>query len=77
MGWEAIVGLLIKFGPAGFDLVQKLIEKWSSGKPPTAADIEELRVLAAKTPRLQMEEALSRAGVKLDSPEGKALLALV
>lgn len=77
MGWPEIITLIGRWGPTGVDLAQKLWEKWSSGKPPTAADFDELRALANKTPRSQMEDALVRAGIPLDSPQAVSLLALV
>lgn len=77
MQWAVVIELLAKFGPAAFDLIKKLIEKWGSTTPVTAADIEELRTLAAQTPRSQMLEALARAGIDPESEQGKAFLALV
>lgn len=77
MSWTIVVELLAKFGPAAFDLIKKLIEKWGSTSPVTAADIEELRGLASQTPRSQMEAALLRAGIPVDSEQGKSFLALV
>lgn len=77
MTWATLVSLLVKFGPQAFDLASKLIAKWSDTNPVTQADLDELRTLASQTPRSKMEAALLKAGIALDSEQGKALLALV
>lgn len=77
MSWDNLLGLLIKFGPQGFELAKSIINKWSNSNPVTIADIEELRALGQNTARSQMLDALNRAGVPVDSPQAVALLALV
>lgn len=75
--WAMLAELLIKFGPAGFSLAEKLVEKWSSTAPLTLEDIAEARKLGERSPRDAMIEALIRAGEPLDSEKAKAMLALV
>ena len=77
MTWSVLVSLLVQFGPSAFDLAKKLIEKWNSTDPVTAADIDELRKLGQRTSRDAVVESLVRAGIPLDSPQAVALLALV
>lgn len=76
MPWSTLVSLLVQFGPSAFDLARKLIDKWNSADPVTAADLDELQKLGRRTPRDAVIEALVRAGVSLDSEQAKAILAL-
>lgn len=77
MPWSTLIALLVQFGPKAFDLAQKLIEKWNSTDPVTAADIEELKKLGQRSSRDAVVEALVRANIPLDSPQAVAMLALV
>lgn len=77
MSWAVLIQLILQFGPPALDLAQKLISKWNSTDPVTAADIEELKRLGQRTPRQALIDALNRAGVPLDSPQAIALLAAI
>jgi len=74
MGWEALIPIIAQYG---IPLAEKLFQKWTSGTPPTQADFDELRALANQTAADQMKARLAAAGIPLDSPQGKQLLALV
>lgn len=77
MSWNVLIQLLVQFGPSAFELAKKLIEKWNSNDPVTAAEIDELKKLGTRTSRDALIEGLIKAGVALDSPQAIALLALV
>ena len=77
MNWATLIQLLATWGPRGFDLAEKLIEKWNSPEPVTAADIAELKALGLRTPRDAVVEALARAGVPMDSEKAKEMLAML
>lgn len=74
MDWGTLTALIIQHG---LPLALKLAEKWQSTEPVTPAEIEELKALAARTPQLQMRDALARAGISPEDPKAKELLALV
>lgn len=73
MTWAILAELIVKYG---LPLAESIWKKWSTGTIPAAADWEELRQLASVSFTSQMQAALVRAGIALDSPEAKALLAL-
>ncbi len=75
MGWEAIIALVIKYGPEGIDLAEHLWQKWSTKTPPTQADFEELRALASQTAADRLKAQLVAAKIPLDSPQAIALIA--
>lgn len=75
MGWVEIAGLLITYGPQGIDLAEKLWTKWSTKAPVTAQDFTDLRALVNQTATDRLKLQLTKAGIKLDSPEALALLA--
>lgn len=77
MSWAMLAQLLIQFGPSAFALATKLVEKWGSADPVTAADIDELKKLGQRSSRDAVVESLVRAGIPLDSPQAVAMLALV
>lgn len=74
MPWATLIPLILQYG---LPLAEHLFQKWNSTEPVTQADIDALKALAAQTPQTQMRDALARAGVALDSPQAKQLLALV
>jgi len=76
MTWAQFALILMQFGVRGFDLADKLVANWSSQEPMTPADVAEMRKLGQRTSRDAVIEALTRAGVALDSPQALALLAL-
>lgn len=77
MTWAMFAQLLIQFGDRAFDLASKLIANWTSQTPLTLQDIEAARKLGERSPRDAMVDAITRAGIALDSPQAAALLALV
>jgi len=77
MSVELVALLLAKFGPPAYDLIEKLIERWNSPEPVTAAFISELRTMGERTPRQAMIESLNRGGIALDSPQALSLLELL
>lgn len=75
MKWGELIALVIQ---NGLPVALKLAEKWKQkDQPVTPEEIAELKELAAKTPVIQMTDALSRAGISPDSEEGKRFLKLV
>ena len=73
MGWEALIPIIAQYG---IPLAENLFQKWTSGNPPTQADFDELRALAAQTAEDHMKAAITRAGISLTDPKAVALLAL-
>lgn len=72
MTWALLAEFAIKYGlPAA----EKLLEKWLSGAPPTAAEFAELRAMAQQSAVERMKAALVTAGIPLDSPQAQALIA--
>lgn len=77
MTWIQFSQLLLLFGPRGFDLAAKLVEKWNSPEPLTLEDVAAAKKLGERSPRDAMVEALIRANIPLESPQAVAMLALV
>jgi hypothetical protein len=75
MGVAEIVQLLITFGPAGIDLVEKLIAKFEQGGPVTSAEWVEMRKAGEQTSKDRMIAVLIKAGADLNSDQAKALIA--
>lgn len=73
MSWAILIPLITQYG---LPFVQHLWSLFQNGTPPTEADWAELRKLAAQTANSQMVDALTRAGIPLDSPQAMALLGL-
>lgn len=73
MTWELIAGLIIK---VGLPLAEKIVQKWETGNPPTAADFAELRVAASEHASDRMKAALAAKGIPLDDPRAVEFLAL-
>ena len=74
MNWSTLVPLIVKFG---VPFAEKIWQLFTAGGVPTPEDWAALRALSQQTARSQMVDALNRAGIALDSPEGIAMLALV
>lgn len=72
--WAALIPIIAQYG---LPLAETLFKKWSSGVDPTQADFDELRAMANVTAYDKMKEQLTSAGIPLDDPKAKALLALV
>ena len=72
MDWLSIALMISK---EGLPLAEAVWTKWASGNPPTAADFTELRALGKQTPRSQLLDAASRAGIPATDPKVVALLA--
>ena len=71
--WLIVAQLIIS---EGLPLAQSLVSKWLSGKPPTESDFAEFRALASQSSTDRMKLALAKAGIALDSEQGKLLLSL-
>lgn len=69
-----IVQLLITFGPAGLDLVEKLIKKFETGGPVTSAEWADMRTVGLDNGKDRMIAVLTKAGVDLNSPMAVALI---
>ena len=69
--WPTLIPIIAQYG---IPLAEALWRKWTSGAAPTQADWDELRALGAKTMRSQMVDALTRAGIALDSAQAIELL---
>jgi hypothetical protein len=74
MNWAMLIPVIVKYG---VPFAEKMWTLFSAGGVPTAADWAELKRLSNQTANTQMTDALTRAGIALDSDEAKALLALV
>ena len=74
MGWATLIPIILQYG---VPLAEKLWQLASSGKDPAQADWDALKALTNQTALSQMQDALTRAGIPLDSPQAVALLALV
>lgn len=72
---EKLIELLAKFGPDGIELAETLWKRWTSGGPIVQKDFDDLRAFV-KPADVVMKEQLTAAGIALDSPQGKAMLAL-
>lgn len=72
MDWILISNLVVK---EGLPLAEALFVLWQSKNDPTAEDFANLRKIASMTAADKMKEALTRAGIDLDSDEAKALVA--
>ena len=72
--WVSLIPIIAQYG---LPLAESLVQKWTSGTPPTLADFAELRQLAAQNELAIMKSRLAAAGIPLDSDQGKAMLALV
>lgn len=77
MGWEALIPLIVTYGPQGVALAEKLWKLWTSKAPPTQADFDSLRALANQSAADRLKVQLAAAGIALDSPQAVALLAQV
>lgn len=74
MGWAQIIQLIINYG---LPFAERIWQLSTSTAAPTQADWDALKALAAQTPLTQLQDALTRAGIPLDSPQAVALLALL
>lgn len=74
MTWETIAQLIIAYG---LPVAAAIVAKWSSGAPPTPADFDELRQLAANTASDRAKAQLTKLGIPLDSKEAQEILTLV
>lgn len=74
MDWAVIAQLIVQ---VGLPAVEKIITNWQNKAPVTVEEIQALRALASQnTARARMIISLQAAGIPLDSPQAKALLAL-
>lgn len=74
MGWEEVIALAVQYG---WPFAVSVFTKWSAGKPPTQADVDELNALANVSAKQQMTAQLQSAGIPLTDSKAVALLALV
>ena len=74
MTWAVLVPLVVQHG---LPFAEKMWALWQSNGVPTAADWADLRALSNQTPESQMMAAMQRAGVDIDNPRARDLLALV
>jgi hypothetical protein len=74
MSWAVLIPIILQYG---LPFAEKLFALATTNNPPTQADWDALKVLADQTPETQMQAALTRAGIPLDSPQAVALLALI
>lgn len=72
--WLTFTQLLLQYG---LPLTMKIVDKWGNPDEITDTEKAELREMAKQTPQSVMIARLTAAGVSLDSPEAKALLALI
>jgi hypothetical protein len=73
MDWIVLTNLILTYG---IPLAERIWQKASSGNPPTQADWDELKAIAAQTAQSQLAAAAARAGLPADDPRVKALLDL-
>jgi len=71
--WYIISSLIIK---EGLPVAEAIFAKWTSGKAPTQTDFDELRAISSQSSTDRMKLALAKAGIALDSEQGKLLLSL-
>lgn len=74
MSWAIWIELIAKYG---LELAYKLWLKWQANGNPTQQEWDDLLAMTKQTARDRMVAQLTAAGIPLDSPEAKALLALV
>ncbi len=74
MNWLLFAELIAKYG---IPLAEALFQKWSEGGVVTQGDINELKILAMKTPESQVLDAALRAGLNPDDPKVVALLEML
>jgi len=74
MGWEVLVPIILQYG---LPLAESLYQKWSSGKPPTQADFDELNKLAQESPVDLAQQVIASKGLDANDPTVKAFLELV
>ena len=73
MDWTLIIALIKE---VGYPAAEAIFKKWSSAKEPTQADFDELRALIGQTSQDRMKAALVKAGIVLDSDEGRKFMEL-
>lgn len=74
MDWGIIAQLIVQ---VGLPAVEKIIANWQNKAPVTVEEFQAVRALAVQnTARARMIYSLQAAGIPLDSPQAKALLAL-
>lgn len=76
MSWLQVLDLLQRWGPDAIALIAKLWKLIKDGKEPTQEDWDALAALSKQTATSKMTDALTKAGIPLDSPNALALLAL-
>ena len=75
MSAEAILALIEEFGPTAIGLVEFLIKKIETGGMVSGDEWAAQIALLKRTATDEMTDRLKAAGIALDSPEAKALLA--
>lgn len=73
MTWAILIPLITQYG---LPLVGQLVELWSKGEVPTAADFANLQAMANKNATDNMLIVLTQQGIDPNSAQGQALLAL-
>lgn len=73
MTWEILIPIIAKFG---LDFAELLMKKYSTGNPPTLADLQELKALTEKKARDLLLARLAAAGIDPASPQGQILLGM-
>ena len=74
MNWLSIIPIIAQYG---LPLAERLWQLATNNLTPTQADWDELKLLAAKTSKSQLIDALNRANIPLDSDWAKQLLSQV
>lgn len=74
MGWDTIALLLIN---NALPVVESIWQKATSGAAPTQADWDELKALAKNNATDRFMLAVNRAGMSMEDPKVKALLAVL
>lgn len=72
--WMTLIPIIAQYG---LPLAESLWQKATTGAPPTQADFDALRTMASQKAADLTRTQLAAAGIALDSPQGKAMLALV
>jgi len=68
--WMTVASLLVKYGEEVTDFI---VRKINAGGPVTAEEWAELKTLSEKTPKTQLIDAVTRAGLAMDDPKVIAL----
>lgn len=72
--WDVLTMLLLNHA---LPVALKIAEKWGSKDEVKPEELVELRALGSQTPKSQMLDALTRAGIDPTDPKATALLALI